>query len=165
MVLYPDKLKVSKSMEQSVRNRGYLVLFDHDFSSVIRRCARIPRKNQDGTWITPEMEDAYIRLHRKGYAHSAETYLHDRLAGGLYGVSLGGIFFGESMYQEERDASKVALFHLVQRLKEWHFDLIDVQQSTGHMRRLGAEDISRKDFLRILKISLEKKTRRGNWGE
>ena len=110
------------------------------------------------------MEDAYIRLHRKGYAHSAETYLHDRLVGGLYGVSLGGIFFGESMFREERDASKVALFHLVQRLKEWNFDLIDVQQSTEHMHSLGAGEISRKDFLRILGRSLKKPTVRGNWG-
>jgi len=164
MVLFPDRLKISKSLSQSIRNRGYRVLLDNDFPSVIRRCARVFRTDQDGTWITREMEKAYTRLHFEGYAHSAETYLDNRLVGGLYGVSLGAIFFGESMFHEERDASKVALFHLLQQLKEWDFDLIDVQQSTTHMRSLGAEDIPRKEFLKILRRSLRKTTVRGNWG-
>ena len=164
MVLYPDRLKISKSLQQSIRNKGYRVVFDHDFRAVIRRCARLPRKDQNGTWITPEMEEAYIKLHREGFAHSAETYLQKQLVGGLYGVSLGGIFFGESMFREERDASKVALVHMVQKIAAWDFDLIDVQQSTGHMRSLGAQEISRKEFLGILSKSLHKITKRGNWG-
>jgi len=163
MVLFPDRLKVSKSLGQSIRNKGYRVLFDSDFASVIRHCARVPRMNQHGTWITSEMENAYVRLHREGFAHSAETYLDGKLAGGLYGVSLGGIFFGESMFRDERDASKVALYHLVQLLKEWQFDLIDVQQSTAHMRRLGAEELPRSTFLDLLHESLRKPTRRGKW--
>jgi leucyl/phenylalanyl-tRNA--protein transferase len=163
MVLFPDHLKVSKSLGQSVRNKGYRVLLDTDFTSVIQQCACVPRNRQGGTWITPEMERAYIRLHREGYAHSAETYLEGRLVGGLYGVSLGGIFFGESMFHKERDASKVALYHLVQLLKEWDFDLIDIQQSTTHMHSLGAEEIPRSGFLELIHKSLKKPTRRGNW--
>lgn len=165
MVLFPDRLKVSKSLGQSIRNKGYRVLFDNDFATVIRRCARVPRRNQKGTWITSEMEQAYVRLHKEGFAHSAETYLDGKLAGGLYGVSLGGIFFGESMFRDERDASKVALYHLVQLLKEWQFDLIDVQQSTAHMHSLGAEELPRSTFLNLLRQSLSKPTKRGSWDQ
>ena len=164
MVLFPGKMKISKSLDQSIRNKKYRVLFDADFETVIKQCSSIFRKGQSGTWITTDMIDAYIDLHREGYAHSVEIYTGNQLVGGLYGVSLGGVFFGESMFHLVRDGSKIALFHLVEMLKNWDFDLIDVQQSTGHLRRLGAEDIPRSRFLKILKKSLKKETMRGNWG-
>lgn len=163
MVLYPEKLKVSDSLHQSVRNRNTRVSFDTNFESVIKNCARVERSGQPGTWITPEMQEAYIEMHRQGFAHSVETYYHDELVGGLYGVSLGRIFFGESMFHLRRDASKVALFHLVEKLKSWNFDLIDVQQDTPHLRRLGGQLLELDDFLGILQKSLKHSTRRGNW--
>jgi len=164
MVLYPGKMKISKSLSQSIRNKKYKVLIDADFEAVIKHCAAVPRKGQAGTWITTDMIGAYIELHRDGYAHSVEIYMENQLSAGLYGVSLGRIFFGESMFHKVRDGSKIALFHLTKLLKEWDFDLIDVQQSTQHLRRLGAEDIPRKRFLEILKFSLARETIRGNWG-
>ncbi len=164
MVLFPGKLKISKSLGQSIRKKNYKVLVDADFEAVIDHCASIPRKGQSGTWITADMIEAYNALHRAGYAHSVEIYTENQLAGGLYGVSLGGIFFGESMFHKVRDGSKIALFHLVEKLKGWDFDLIDVQQSTEHLRRLGAEDICRSRFLEILNESLKKETILGNWG-
>lgn len=163
MVLFPGSFRVSKSLAQSVRNRGYRVHFDRDFASVVEACAGVPRKGNPGTWITTEMKEAYCRLHVSGYAHSAEAWLGEEMVGGLYGLSLGGIFFGESMFHTERDASKVALYRLVERLKEWEFDLIDVQQSTPHMQRLGAVEIPRRKFTEILERSLNKPTRMGSW--
>ena len=163
MVLFPERFRVTKSLLQSVRNKGYRVVFDRDFETVIESCAMVPRKGQPGTWITDQMKEAYTDLHRDGYAHSVETYSGNDLVGGLYGVSLGGAFFGESMFHRERDASKVALFYLVERLSEWEFDLIDVQQSTAHMKSLGAEDMPRTEFLVMLNESLKKPTSRGNW--
>ena len=164
MVMFPGKMKISHSLSQSIRNKRYEVLLDANFESVINQCATLPRKGQSGTWITAEMIEAYVTLHRDGYAHSVEIYMENQLAGGLYGVSLGGIFFGESMFHLVSDSSKIALFHLTQILSEWNFDLIDVQQSTEHLKRLGAEEIPRSRFLEILKVSLKKKTKRGNWG-
>lgn len=164
MILFPAELKVSKSLRQVLHKNKYRVSFDRDFESVIVHCAKVPRKGQEGdTWITPDMIDAYIRLHGEGLAHSVEAYLGNKLAGGLYGVSLGRVFFGESMFFLQRDASKVALVHLVERLQEWEFDMIDVQQSTAHMKRLGAREISRDDFLARLVSSLKKPSIRGNW--
>ncbi len=165
MVLFPQRFKVSKSLQQSVRNKNFRVVFDSDFTTVIESCARILRKGQPGTWITPEMKTAYVQLHQAGYAHSVETYLDGQMVGGLYGVSLGGVFFGESMFHSKRDASKAALYHLVQQLRKWDFDLIDVQQSTAHLKSLGAEDVPRDEFLALLNKSLKTQTRRGNWGQ
>jgi leucyl/phenylalanyl-tRNA--protein transferase len=110
------------------------------------------------------MKTAYTVLHELGYAHSVETYLDDKLLGGLYGISLGGAFFGESMFHLVSDASKVALWHLVERALAWNFDFIDVQQDTSHLRSLGAVNIERKKFLSLLEESLKKETRKGNWG-
>lgn len=163
MVLYPDNLKVSESLHQSIRNKNTSVRFDTDFERVIKNCARVERPGQPGTWITPEMQTAYIELHRQGFAHSVETYYRDELVGGLYGVSLGRIFFGESMFHLRRDASKVALFHLVEKLKSWNFDLIDVQQDTPHLRKLGGQLLQLDDFLGVLQKSLKFPTRRGKW--
>ena len=165
MVLFPKKFRISKSLQQTIHSGKFEVRFDSAFDRVIENCAMVKRKGQDDTWITGEMVVAYRRLHSEGYAHSVETYFNGDLAGGLYGVSLGRIFFGESMFYLIKDASKVALYNLVKRLITWDFDLIDAQQSTMHLKRLGADEISRKEFLGLLKKSLKKETIRGSWGD
>ncbi len=164
MVLYPEKLKVSKSLRQTLNSNKFDVFFDRDFKSVIGHCANLKRPFQDGTWITKDMENAYLDLHNEGFAHSVETYYNDELVGGLYGVSLGRIFFGESMFFTQSNASKVALFALVERLKSWDFDLIDAQQDTLHLRSMGAELLKLNDFLEMLEKSLNHPTIKGNWG-
>lgn len=163
MVLYPDKLKLSKSLLRNIRNGGFRVSFDTDFRAVIEACARVPRNDQDGTWITPEMVQAYIRLHESGIAHSVEVTRNNKLVGGLYGLSLGKAFFGESMFYLERDASKIALYFLVERLKAWAFSFIDAQMETEHLKRLGAQAIARHAFLEQLAAALEHPTKRGKW--
>lgn len=163
MVLKPDEFKRSKSLRQVINNAGFSIRFDHSFREVITTCARISRKGETGTWITPEMIRAYCDLHEEGYAHSVETYLGDRLVGGLYGVSIGRAFFGESMFFFKRDASKVALSALVDRLTEWEFHFIDAQQKTSHLRRLGAKPIPRQVFLGNLKSAVDYPTIRGKW--
>jgi leucyl/phenylalanyl-tRNA--protein transferase len=165
LVLFPEKLKVSKSLKQNIQNKNYTVTFDENFEEIIRMCAESSRPEQDGTWICDEMIEAYMKLHQLGFAHSVETKLDGKLVGGLYGVSLGRIFYGESMFFTERDASKVALFHLVKKLKAWNFLAIDAQQDTEHMRRLGAETIPLEDFLDLLDKSSGYETIRGNWGD
>jgi leucyl/phenylalanyl-tRNA--protein transferase len=163
MVLFPDNLKVSRSLKKVLKNKGFEVYFDRDFEKVINMCASVPRPGQEGTWLTDEMIKAYIKLHHLGFAHSVEVYLNGELVGGLYGVSLGGTFFGESMFHTVSDASKVAFVHLVKKLKEYDFDMIDCQQSTPHMARFGAEEIPRERFLSLLEKSLKKETLRGSW--
>ena len=148
-VLFPDQLKISRSLEKVIRKGQYTVTIDHAFEEVVRACAA-PRKGVDGTWISEEMAQAYNRLHLLGTAHSAECWEHGRLAGGLYGVALGRVFFGESMFYRHRDASKVAFAYLVQRLRQWGYQLIDCQVSSNHMASLGAVDIPRREFLRML---------------
>ena len=162
MILFPQDLKISRSLKKMLKK--FDVSFDREFERVIKMCASVKRKGQEGTWITPEMVDAYIRLHKLGYAHSVEVYLNGELVGGLYGVSIGRTFFGESMFHTVSNASKVGFVHLVERLKSWNFDMIDCQQSTPHMARFGAVDISRKKFLDILKKSVKKPSIVGNWG-
>ncbi|WP_029519952.1 leucyl/phenylalanyl-tRNA--protein transferase [Persephonella sp. IF05-L8] len=157
MVLFPDELKISRSLKKVLKNKGFEVRFNTAFEDVIKNCATVKRKGQDGTWLTPEMIEAYIRLHKLGFAHSVETYLDGKLVGGLYGVAIGGVFFGESMFHKVSDASKVAFVHLVKRLKEKGFDIIDCQQSTPHMARFGAREIPRKEFLDIISKSIHKK--------
>ncbi len=163
LVLFPGKLKISKSLKHIIRQKKYMVKKDTCFEKVIEYCASTTRKGQEGTWITDEMKMAYIRLHNEGYAHSFESYYNNELAGGLYGVSLGRTFFGESMFYRMTDASKVALYFLVEQLKEWKFHFIDAQQSTPHMKMMGAQEVTRKDFLRMLKISLKQPTIKGKW--
>jgi leucyl/phenylalanyl-tRNA---protein transferase len=163
MVMFPSEFKKSKSLSQSIRNKNYEVRFDLDFEGVIRNCAGKARKDEDGTWIVPEMIEAYTVIYKMGYAHSVETYLDDQLVGGLYGISLGKAFFGESMFFLERDASKVAFAALADRLIEWGFHFIDAQQQTGHLRSLGARPISRTDFLLLLKDAVKQPTIRGKW--
>jgi leucyl/phenylalanyl-tRNA--protein transferase len=163
MVLFPRKFRISESLQQTIRSGKFEIKYDTAFDMVIRNCARVPRKGQDQTWITRDMMNAYIKLHSEGYAHSVETYYKGELSGGLYGVSLGRTFFGESMFYMIRDASKVAVYALVEKLISWDFDLIDAQQSTAHLKSLGAEEIPRKEFLRLLRESLKKETVRGSW--
>jgi leucyl/phenylalanyl-tRNA--protein transferase len=163
MILFPEKFKRSKSLTQVLKRNIYQVTFDRCFDQVIRHCAYGERKEQPGTWITEEMIDAYIDLHKQGYAHSAESWYEGKLAGGLYGVSIGRAFFGESMFFIRRDASKVALSFLVDKLLEWNFLFIDAQQQTEHMRKLGALPLPRNDFLVLLHKAIRFKTRREIW--
>lgn len=148
-VLFPERLRVSRSLRKTLRKRRFEVTLDTAFADVIEACSE-PRPDQDGTWITEEMKQAYIRLHEIGFAHSAECWEQGRLVGGLYGVSLGRVFFGESMFARRSDASKVAFVHLVEQLKAWDFLLIDCQVHTAHLASLGAEDIARERFLALL---------------
>lgn len=163
MVLFPEKLKISDSLSRTLRSDKFKVTFDHDFDHVIRRCAAVQRPGQHGTWIVPEMQEAYIRLHQAGFAHSVETWYEGKLVGGLYGVSLGRMFFGESMFHLVRDASKVALVHLAEQLTKWDFQLIDAQQDTEHMRSLGGELVSIDKFLEMINNALPYPTIKGKW--
>jgi leucyl/phenylalanyl-tRNA--protein transferase len=162
-VLPLDRLRVSRSLAKVLRRGTFEVRLDADFAGVIDRCARIPRADQDGTWITADMRRAYTALHELGYAHSAEAWCEGRLAGGIYGVSLGRAFFGESMFAERSGASKVALVRLAQQLRAWGFDWIDCQVHTPHLERLGAEPWPRSRFLAALRRALEHESRVGRW--
>ena len=145
MVLFPDELKISRSLRKTLKKDHYQIRTDCSFSQVMHACA-LPRKGQAGTWIHPEMIAAYTALHEMGLAHSIETWMDGVLVGGLYGVSLGQVFFGESMFSHVPDASKIAFVHLVKQLQYWEFDLIDCQVKTGHLASLGAREISRAAF-------------------
>jgi leucyl/phenylalanyl-tRNA--protein transferase len=163
MVLAPGDLRVSRSLARTLRRGRYEVRLDTAFGEVVRRCASAPRRGVAGTWITLEMALAYERLHELGFAHSAEAWEDGELAGGLYGVSLGGCFFGESMFAARTDASKVAFVTLVRQLEAWDFDLVDCQVHTEHLARFGATEWPRARFLAALAASLERPTRRGSW--
>ncbi|HRY33942.1 MAG TPA: leucyl/phenylalanyl-tRNA--protein transferase [Bacteroidales bacterium] len=154
MILYPERFRISKSLSQRLRSGKFRVTFNQAFESVIDHCAAVPRKDQAGTWITPDMKEAYCRLQQDGHAMSVECWAGDSLAGGLYGVCLPAAFCGESMFSLQTDASKVALAALVSHAltEKWHF--IDCQLYTAHLERLGAEKISRTEFLRQLKIAV-----------
>jgi leucyl/phenylalanyl-tRNA--protein transferase len=155
--------KISRSLGKTLRRGRFRVTLDRAFEEVIQACASVSREAQDGTWITQEMQEAYISLHGLGYAHSVETWLGDELAGGLYGVSLGKAFFGESMFHLRTDASKVALATLVEKLRGWGFDFIDSQMTTPHMLKLGAKEVPRRVFLKRLQSALRHPTKRGRW--
>jgi leucyl/phenylalanyl-tRNA---protein transferase len=163
LVLFPEKFKVTASLKQCIRSSNYTVVIDQDFESTIRHCASVKRRDQEGTWITEDMILAYIKLHYAGFAHSFETYYNNRLAGGLYGVSLGKAFFGESMFYHKRDASKIALYSLVEWSLRHDFLFIDAQQSTSHLKSLGAEEMNREEFLLMLEKALQYETLRGSW--
>src|SRR5471030_317313 len=145
MVLFPAELKVSRSLAKTLRKRDYEIRYDHDFDAVMRGCAAA-RNDQPGTWITEEMRAAYNALHRLGYAHSVETWIDGELAGGLYGVAIGRMFYGESMFTRVRDASKIAMVHLVRRLDRQGCGMIDCQMHTRHLASLGARAIQRSKF-------------------
>ena len=163
LVLSPCKITVSKSLEKVIKKGVFDITFDAAFEQVISLCSSAGRRKNEGTWILPEMIDAYCVLHESGHAHSVEAWKDGNLAGGLYGVSLGRCFFGESMFTLESNASKVAFACLVKYLAENSFDLIDCQISTGHLKRFGARDIPRSLFLKQLKKSLALPTLKGKW--
>jgi leucyl/phenylalanyl-tRNA--protein transferase len=162
LVLYPDGLRVSRSLARTLRAGPFRVTLDSAFSAVIEQCA-VRRKGQAGTWITPEMRNAYQRLHRAGHAHSVESWQGDTLVGGLYGVAIGRIFFGESMFTRASDASKVAFVHLVRQLQAWDFALIDCQVQTRHLQSLGAVSIPRAEFVQQLAVHCARAPVAGPW--
>jgi leucyl/phenylalanyl-tRNA--protein transferase len=162
-VLEPDRVHIGRSLRKTLRKERYRVSADEAFTEVIDACAHVSRPGQRGTWITPELRDGYVRLHQLGFAHSIEAWEGTKLVGGLYGVSLGKAFFGESMFARASDASKVAFASLCRVLTRWDFHFIDCQVRTEHLARFGAEDWDRKRFLAALTVALEDPTRRGSW--
>lgn len=162
MVLVPEEIAISRSLRKRLRRKDHEIRTDTSFSDVMLACAE-PREDQAGTWITAEMVSAYAALHRAGYAHCVETWMEGRLAGGLYGVSIGRMFFGESMFSRAPDASKIALAHLARQLERWDFELIDCQMATPHLASLGAREIDRKVFLRAVSELVNYPTRMGAW--
>lgn len=154
MVLFLDELHVARSLARRIRKGGFEVRADTAFSEVMRGCAE-PRPDQAGTWIVPEMLRAYRALHEMGFAHSVETWIDGRLAGGLYGVSIGRMFFGESMFTRVTDASKIALVALVRHLRRWGFELIDCQMKTAHLASFGAREIPRAEFMTYVERLVE----------
>jgi leucyl/phenylalanyl-tRNA--protein transferase len=162
-VLPAGKLRVSRRLVRRIRNAGFRISLDRAFPKVIEGCARAPRRGEPGTWITPGMIETYTVLHEAGFVHSAECWHDDQLAGGVYGVSIGGIFIGESMFARVPDASKVALVTLVRQLERWGIDLLDAQIRTEHVARFGAEDWPRDRYLAWLREAVRQPTRRGPW--
>ena len=154
--LRPGDLHVSRSLKKTMGRKTFDLRFDSAFEQVLQHCRSVPRPGQDGTWLNDEMLDAYLKMHDLGFAHSAEAWLDDQLVGGLYGITLGGVFFGESMFSIERDASKVVFADLVPRLAEAGYELIDCQVYTEHLSRFGATDWSRDTFLDALDGSIRK---------
>ena len=163
LVLAPEQFHVSRSLAKTLRRQVFAVTMDQAFRDVIAGCATTPRRGQDGTWITSEMIRAYCGLHEAGYAHSVECWAEGELAGGVYGIALGGCFFAESMFTRVTNASKVALATLAPQLHAWGFVMIDCQVTTQHVLSLGAQEIPRAEFLRRLEHGLKAETRRGKW--
>jgi leucyl/phenylalanyl-tRNA--protein transferase len=163
MVLEAGSLRVARSLRKQIRRERYTVRMDTAFDAVVDGCASTPRPNQSGTWLVDELRATYGHLHRLGFAHSIEAWRGDELVGGLYGVSLGGAFFGESMYAREPDASKVAFVALVEQLQRWDIWLIDCQVYTAHLSRFGAELWPRARYLAALRDALARPTRLGAW--
>ena len=154
MVLFPEEVKISRSLRKRLKRGDFQVTYNQAFSQVIHACAEL-RRHREGTWITPEMEAAYTQLHQEGVAQSVEVWQEQQLVGGLYGLALGRVFFGESMFSRVSDASKVALVSLAQRLNALEFNLIDCQVHSPHLASLGAREISRDEFLSLLKQGVE----------
>lgn len=163
MVLYPSDFKQSQSLARVLKSGKFSVAIDRDFPAVIEACASVPRPGQEGTWITQDMQQSYIELHRQGLAHSFETYQDGQLVGGLYGVSLGRAFFGESMFHRATDASKIALATLVDFALEHRFHFIDAQTPTRHLESLGAIEVPRPAFLNQLRRALSHPTLKSLW--
>ncbi|HCO82907.1 MAG TPA: leucyl/phenylalanyl-tRNA--protein transferase [Arenibacter sp.] len=151
MVLFPNKIKISKSMQQVIKSNRFRITWNAQFEEVVNACSLIQRKGQEGTWITPEMKSAYLILHQMGIAKSMEVWENNELVGGLYGIDLGNVFCGESMFSKRSNASKFAFINLAQELKKKEYKLIDCQVHTDHLESLGAEEIPRKQFIKILK--------------
>ncbi len=162
MVLFPQEFKMSRSLRKTLRAGRYEVRADTAFEQVMRACAA-PRQGQHGTWIHPEMIAAYVELHQMGYAHSVEVWIEGKLAGGLYGMAIGRMFYGESMFSRRTDASKIALAHLAAQLARWNFGMIDCQMNTAHLASLGAREIPRKEFIARLQELVNYANRESPW--
>ena len=163
MVLVPDEMRVSRSLRRRLQQGNFEVRLDCAFPSVIRACASTPRPGQSGTWITREMRHAYLALHELGYAHSVETWVNNELVGGLYGLAIGRMFYGESMFSLATDASKLALAHLTRFLAKQGFGLIDCQMNTPHLASLGAREIPRSEFITQLHALTVTPPLNGRW--
>ncbi|MFK2821834.1 leucyl/phenylalanyl-tRNA--protein transferase [Arcobacter sp. YIC-80] len=150
MILYPNEMKVSKSLKKSIKNKGFIIKTNENFEEVIKNCAQAKRKHEDDTWINDDFIQAYTNLYKLGYAYSIETYLDDELVGGLYGVLIDDVFCGESMFAKVSDASKVAFYHLCQQAKENDIRLIDCQVHNDHLASLGAYEIPREEYFKLL---------------
>jgi len=162
LVVFPDQLHVSKSLQKTQRRQTFQLSFDTAFADVIQACS-MPRAQDSGTWLLPEMQAAYIRLYEEGHAHSIEAWFQGKLVGGLYGIAIGQVFFGESMFHTKTDASKIAFVTLVQQLTEWGYQLIDCQVHTDHLASLGAEEMPRSDFAILLRKFLQNKPHATAW--
>lgn len=165
LVLYPDELHVSRTLNKVLRKNMFTVTVDSAFEDVITACAKTRTQNEEGTWIVDDIQAAYCQLHGAGYAHSVETWLNGHLVGGLYGVSLGRCFFGESMFSNASNASSVALVALARHLMTLSFDFIDCQVTTAHLMRFGAREIPRSQFLKELRKALAGTTLKGRWSQ
>ncbi len=164
LVLFPDEFRMSRSLLRTLKKEVFHVTFDRAFREVMTHCAGVRESQGEETWIVPDMIHAYTELHELGFAHSVETWHEEELVGGLYGVALGSVFFGESMFMRKTDASKVALAHLVKLLLQWDFKLIDCQVATAHLQSLGAREIARREFLLRLAGCLNDPARfAGSW--
>jgi leucyl/phenylalanyl-tRNA--protein transferase len=163
MVLFPDEMKISRSLAKRLKKGDYEIRSDTAFRAVMEACAATTRLDQDGTWIVPEMVEAYCDLHEHGYAHSVETWIDGKLAGGLYGVAIGGMFYGESMFHHATDASKIALVHLVRHLNKHGYGMIDCQMHTPHLASMGARAISRDIFAEHLAELVNLPHTAGKW--
>lgn len=164
-ITLPQNFKLSKSFKSTLRKGRFEIRIDHDFDSVIRNCSTISRKDETETWITEDIIEAYTKLHEIGLAHSVETYLNNKLVGGLYGISLGKVFMGESMFHKVSDASKVAFFALCKLTQEKGFHFIDNQMPTDHLLSLGAETITRNKYMHILNLAIQEPTWQGSWAK
>lgn len=163
LVLFPDKIHISKSLNKTIKKNIFTIRLDTAFEQTIHACSSLRKKEDSGTWLVDEMVSAYILLHKKGYAHSIETWQDGKLVGGLYGISIGHSFFGESMFSLQKNASKIALVCLATHLKKHNFDLIDCQVTSDHLIHMGAIEISRQSFLEIIESSVQKKPIKNPW--
>lgn len=162
MVVFPDQIRITRSLRKTLRNAAYEVRLDHDFAAVIHACAE-PREPGGGTWITPAIQAAYIRMHDMGYAHSVETYMDGELVGGLYGMALGQAFYGESMFSRRTDASKIAFVHLARFLEQRDFRVLDCQMTTAHLASLGGQEIPRAVFVKMLETLTREEMPPARW--
>ena len=163
MVLFPDDFHISRRLKKTIRQNKFQLSFDTSFENVMRACAQ-PRPTQPETWITPAMLRAYVELHRQGFAHSFEAWSEGKLVGGLYGIAIGKVFFGESMFSFQTDASKVAFSHAVTLLTQWGYELIDCQVASEHLAMFGAADINRDEFIQHLKLKTKLPASASAWG-
>lgn len=163
LVIFPDEFKIPGRLARVVRKGKFTLSMDRSFRQVISACATTGERKTKGTWITGEMIEAYCQLHEMGFAHSVECWQAEELAGGLYGIALGGVFFGESMFSRQPNSSKIALVSLVHTLQEWDFDLIDCQLQTAHLMQFGAREIPGREFQKILGKSVLRQIKSGKW--